>query len=680
MVTYSTYPFGDFHWKAPVATLGDLPASGNTVGDVRVVTASNTEYVWTGSAWTAISGGGGGGTGTPNTFSGYDNLGNAGTIPGWGIDTTSGGMNVQLTEQPNGLSVSSNVHTLNVLLDPLQNSPDEQWVNVSHTANIDPNSTGFDIGTNGGALILVNNDIYHHGTSDVGRVSLMQNTFSFGNGTDPISVKGIGYSFGFGGVNAGVTVTDYIQGYGFQPAVDPAATLDSASYISAFYDNANIGCATPSYTSFGASPIIASINNNTGYNAFNSNPNITTLTGNAGVNCFAASGTIGTINTGSLNGLNFSPTVTLNKGYVAGVNVNMDNITNYAGVQASLVIQDITYTFIQAGAGNNSYQIEYLDDTTAGNESFTIAGFLVSCHMESGVSTATQIAAAAAANLSFAGAVTTTITGTPSNTQVAAAAANFTGGINAGTKQAGYFKGDVQIDGALSFSGGLSIGALSSFATHTMTSGSGSPYSIDTLITSPSVPASATLTGADLLAVNTAMLLTVGASASVSTGFLGVTALGLPAVVNMGSGSTVDRVGGAVFAISLDGAAGGGTIAEVDLCRSLAIPNGITTVSKLKGYYFDLPFGDPGTQTWGIYMEPTTAQNFMAGSVKIGGTDTVANSSVALEIESTTKALLLPRMTSAQEGALTAVNGMMIYNTDTNKFRGYAGGAWVDLN
>lgn len=657
----------------------NLPASGNQVGDARMVTSTNTAYTWTGSAWAAFSGGGGGGTGTPNTFSGYDSLGNAGTIPGFNIDTTSGGMSVSLTEQPNNATGFFYANAINTILDPLQNSPNESWGALNLSASIDPNSTGFDIGTAGTGLTLLNVNINHQGTGDTGRLNFLEQSWGIGNGTDAISVRGLGYVFGFGSVAANVTITDYIQGYGFQPGLNAAAVINTSAYTTAFYDNANYACASPNYTSFNASPTIASILNNNNYAGYNANPQITTLSGNSGASLFAAAGTLGTLNAGSLNGFNFSSNVTLNKGYVAGVNVNMDNVTNYAGVASSLVLQDITYTFIQNG-DNNAYTIEYANDGTAGAETFTILGQAITCHMQSGVSTATQIAAAAALNLGFIGSVNVVITGVGSNTQTAVAATNFTGGINPGRKQAGYFKGDVQIDGALSFTGGLSIGALSSFATYTMASGSGSPASIDTLITAPSVAANATLTGADLLAVNTAMLLNVGANASVTTGFLGVTALGLPAVVTMDTGSTVDRVGGAAFAISLDSGAAGGTIAEVDLCRALAIPNGVTTVTELKGYLFDLPFGDPGTTTWGFYSEPATAHNYMAGDLKVGsGADTPANSSVGIELESTTKAVLLSRMTTVQKNALTAIGGMLVFDTTLNKLSYYDGTVWVNL-
>ena len=37
-------------------------------------------------------------------------------------------------------------------------------------------------------------------------------------------------------------------------------------------------------------------------------------------------------------------------------------------------------------------------------------------------------------------------------------------------------------------------------------------------------------------------------------------------------------------------------------------------------------------------------------------------------------------MTTTARNALSAANGMVIYNATTNKFQGYAGGSWVDFH
>lgn len=690
------------------------PASAPTeVGHHYVDTAAKITYISVGTAtagdWTQIGGGGGGGTwgSITGTLSAQTDLQNAldakqDDITGTAgrpvykngssnvvsleevqIGFSGGWEQLDLTRNMNGIAGSFDIYRNNLQLNALQNSIDESWNLFQNQINVDSGSSGFNMGTNTTAFRFHINNIYHGGTSDVGAIEFIQNNFNFGNGTDPIDIRGFSYMMGFGSFNANVNVSGPMQGYGFQPYTNAAATISSTTYIQGFYDAANLNCTTPNYSSFNASPSILEIANNNNYNAFSINPNITSYAGNAGGNGIALGGNWGTFGTsGGLNCININPNSASNAHYANGIAVYMDNVSMYPGTISSVVIQDLTIAFIAAG-NNNSFQIEFVNDGTAGSETASIGGNLITVHIQSGVSTATQVKAALDANFSFVGNATATITGTASNPQVTQAPTNFTGGNWPGTKRAAYFDGDVEITGNLAFSGALSIGKLNAFATQSLVNTGGNPQSLHSLITQPTVAANATLTSADMIGVNTAALITIGNNASVATAFIGVAALGLPAVLSMGSGSTLDRCYGALFALSLDASATGGTVDEVGLCKSLALPNGVTTVNKLYGYLFDLPFGDPGTTTWGFYSR-TLNHNYLGGNLLIGGTpgsdDTVTNSSVALEIKSTTKAFVNARMTTTERDAMTAINGMQVYNTTTDKLQVYAAGSWVDLH
>lgn len=43
-----------YRYKGSVATVNDLPASGNTAGDVYDVQSNGVNYAWNGSAWDAL--------------------------------------------------------------------------------------------------------------------------------------------------------------------------------------------------------------------------------------------------------------------------------------------------------------------------------------------------------------------------------------------------------------------------------------------------------------------------------------------------------------------------------------------------------------------------------------------------------------------------------------------------
>jgi hypothetical protein len=440
--------------------------------------------------------------------------------------------------EPNGLNATTIYSYVNPQVRALQNSPDESVIGFQRRIAIDPDSTGFDLGTNGSFGQIFDIGFNHTGTSDIGNATYFNTYSNFGNGTDPISVKGLQYWLGFGNINADVTIVDSIQGFGIQMAVDADAVM--TGYFSGFYDNMDFGCSVGGYISFSASPQLAEVRNNNNVTGFNANPTIDLFTGNAGYTAFAMSGqfNMSGSTTGGVSGINLNPTIS---NFAAG--------HYYNGVYSST--QGIT------GAGTNKY--------------------------------------------------------------------------------AGYFDGDVNITGSLTFGGALSIGQLNAFASATVIDGGGNPTTIHGLVSQMNVPASATIANADTLGVNTAALIGIGANATVTSGALGIGLVGLalPAVIETHTGSTVDFIGGAAFALNFSGSSTGGTLGQGYGGMFVPIPNGITTVNRWYGMWSRSPFGSVATDNWGVYSEDCE-KNYFEGAVKIGGTDT-PSAGLKLHVEGDTK-------------------------------------------
>jgi hypothetical protein len=82
-----------------------------------------------------------------------------------------------------------------------------------------------------------------------------------------------------------------------------------------------------------------------------------------------------------------------------------------------------------------------------------------------------------------------------------------------------------------------------------------------------------------------------------------------------------------------------------------------------------------GRGLWGV----GTANNALAGATHIGSASN-ANASAILELTSTTRGLLLPRMTSAERDLIASpVAGLVVYNTTDNKISWYNGTAWANI-
>lgn len=112
---------------------------------------------------------------------------------------------------------------------------------------------------------------------------------------------------------------------------------------------------------------------------------------------------------------------------------------------------------------------------------------------------------------------------------------------------------------------------------------------------------------------------------------------------------------------------------------NMAVNQGAGTFNDYIGIRIVSGAATDATNAYTIQSADSSFEIRHAGPAVFGANAAPTNSSTGLEVQSTTLAFLLPRMTTTQRNALTAVNGMVIYNTTTGVVEAREGGAWVNL-
>jgi hypothetical protein len=93
-------------------------------------------------------------------------------------------------------------------------------------------------------------------------------------------------------------------------------------------------------------------------------------------------------------------------------------------------------------------------------------------------------------------------------------------------------------------------------------------------------------------------------------------------------------------------------------------------INNVQGNYFRVYDSTGGKTIFDLQIANVANNAFVIGNT----------ASQILTLTSTTQALLLPRMTTAQMNAIAApVNGMIIYNTTVGAVYGYEAGVWANL-
>ena len=172
------------------------------------------------------------------------------------------------------------------------------------------------------------------------------------------------------------------------------------------------------------------------------------------------------------------------------------------------------------------------------------------------------------------------------------------------------------------------------------------------------------------------------------TGVISVGEVTNSKVVNMSTG-TITTADAGLFSVHNE--VSGGTMTNAYALRPIIYNAAGATMGTAVGVYINwnnsgtinTGFGVyiqsiVATNSYGIYQEGSNNINYFAGKVGIG--TGISYASAILEISSTTKGFLPPKMTAAQRNAITSpTSGLMIYNIDSNKLNFYNGAAWEQV-
>jgi Chaperone of endosialidase len=117
-----------------------------------------------------------------------------------------------------------------------------------------------------------------------------------------------------------------------------------------------------------------------------------------------------------------------------------------------------------------------------------------------------------------------------------------------------------------------------------------------------------------------------------------------------------------------------GTVTTAYSLRADFVNDGGGAVTTWHGLSIPAVTGVAATNEWPVYISHT-GRNYFAGTIGVGTNNPAASSLV--ELQSTTKGFLPPRMTTAQRDAISSpATGLVVYNTTTNALNVRGASSW----
>lgn len=562
----------------------------------------------------------------PNSFLFTDATSQVSGFSNWQINPTTFFSNVDNFLHPDNTLGNTNTYSWNINVDPTTNAPNDSMALHYFTVNLDSGATGFQFGTSGQAATLLAGGFNYGGNAASFGTLRHINIFSgFGNGTDPGIFQGfVGSAHGFN-VAANITIDGAVHGFDWNLAVNSASISTNNFNVLWLSDFSNVQVETHGYQGIAFQPNILSLANNSNLNAISVGPTVVTMTGNAGFIGYGCYGNFTTLGSSGYQGFAMNPIIT----------TQAANST-ISGFNSGGII-----TTMGANAGVTGYNWNPQITTSHGN----LTGINLSPN----------------------------ITGGDGNVNL------ITGNMN-------------NVNGApnpsvLSLSGLTDDNLQSQFAAdnvHMNVGGTMFPLSAQTiqiqhvLFTAYNQSGAGAVTGTDVLCnvfspdVNFG---TITDSLALGPSGLGFAMVGFAGQLS-GHGS-MDMLSSVIptgiFSSDF-------TLGEWRNVNAYVINAGYSGVcTKATAFYHEVAgAGLFAVDHWGLKVVTDGISNYVP-SMQVGGAGTykTANTSVALGVSG--GAFLAPSFDNAGEAALVGVNGMIIYNTDLNKFRGYENGAWSNL-
>lgn len=627
------------------------PAAGF---DKCYVKADNKFYCENSAAAETLIGPSAAPVGAANTFAGYDPAGNLNPIPGWAINTANSnhGASVNQTITVPFAPSLTKVHDFESEINPTVTSTGSSAYNFAVDMHYDRTGTGNNFNGNIADLTV---DASHEGAGHVDSMDAANITLDLiGSGSTnqahAVSING--------SVRNGHTLGQYTGVNNFLQVNPTATATDATMYNANFSGDAGQDLAL--------------------YNGF-SNGNVTRNANGmiVGINSHVG-GTKYIISGGSGGpGQEYLTMMSLNNGAPTTHNVRFMEANNGGG---GVRQENFDGLFInnQAPSAQNTTLVNAVD--SGGSQFFTGLNLNLNAPVTVDAvgmrytTTSAVTGTTTGADFNMLGDATNSVgvqvspNGNYSNSAVGFRANMGAANVTGGTKRAISYNS----------TGGL-LQLISNFT----------PLSnlfVDSgnlMITGVNITGGSPLVGSDVLVNNGSVLL--DAQDNISLGPIGLGMIGQGYVANwsVANSKIVDSWSNVISGGTSSAGSTGGTINNIVLYDALGIANfgggplnyGNEYGLRIKSGYNALITGT----AWGISdQEPSSIESF-AGTLVEGAVDgTPTNASVGIEIKSTTKALLQSRMTTAQRLALTAVNGMQVYDTSLDVFECYEGGAWND--